>query len=220
MRICDRNFPVGIACSVLLLSLSFTALPNFLFADLRQVEWYWGCPAPNYVVEHSVDGNSRGFLWGHLFFDILFWVLYFSLIGLGGRALLRKIGLNIPPAFCLIALGIATAALYVHLYRPDRLINIETGGYLSFLESRTEQVDMAMRFGDVEKLRALFRKHPDLAFSADPAGRTPLHKAAYWGQADIVKLLLADKADVRLAHTDLTSLLYFQGYGADRFVTG
>jgi Ankyrin repeats (3 copies)/Ankyrin repeats (many copies)/Ankyrin repeat len=196
MRICGRNFRAGIACSILLFSLFFTALPNWLFADLIKVEWFWGCPVANYVVEHSIDGNSSGFMWHGLVFDVLFWILYFSLFGVGGGVLLRKIGLKIRPGFCLIALWLGTVALYAYLYRPDILINVETGGYLSFLESPTKQVDLAMRFGDVEKLQALFREHPDLVSAASITGKTPLHQAAYWGQTEIVKLLLADKADI------------------------
>jgi len=196
MRICDRNIPVGIVVSILLLSLFFTALPNSLFVDLRRVDICWGCPATNFAIEHSIDGDWRGFAWDHLFFDIFFWVLYFSLLGLGGNALLRKIRLKIHPGFCLVALWIATALLYAHLYRPDLFINAETGGFLGFLESPQWQVDMAMRFGDVEKLQTLFRKHPELISSADVVGRTPLHEAAYWGQIEIVRFLLANRANV------------------------
>jgi ankyrin repeat protein len=164
--------------------------------DLRQVEWYWGCPLSNYADQHSIDGDSRGFDWNRLFFDVLFWVFYFSLLGLGSRALLRKIGVNIRPGYCLIGLWILTVGLYTYLYRPDILINVETGGFLSFMESPPKQMDMAMRFGDVEALKELFRKHPELVSSADITGRTPLHQAAYWGQNEIMRLLLSDKANI------------------------
>jgi ankyrin repeat protein len=201
MRIRGRKFPAGIACSIFFLTLFFTALPNSLFVDLRSVEWCWGCPLSNYAIEHSIDGDSSGFLWDRLLFDVIFWVLYFILLGLGGNALLRKIGLSIRLGFCLTALSFLTAALYLHLYRPDILINAETGGFLSFLESSPNQVDTAMRFGDVGMLQALFTKHPELISSIDITGRTPLHKAAYYGETSIVRLLLADKADVEARDT-------------------
>lgn len=173
-----------------------------MFIDFVRVDWDWGCPLSDYAVQYSIDGDSRGFDWYNLMFNVLFWVLYFTLLGLGGGAILRKVGLNIRPGFCLIALWVATVLLYAHLYRPDRLINLVTGGYLGFLESRNEQVDLAMRFGDVETLQALFSKHPELAYSVDPAGNTPLHKAAYYGESSIVRLLLADKADVEAKDND------------------
>ena len=43
-----------------------------------------------------------------------------------------------------------------------------------------------------------------------PASASPTAPSRCW----------RDEADAQLEHTDLTSLLYFQGYGADRFVTG
>jgi phosphoserine phosphatase len=53
----------------------------------------------------------------------------------------------------------------------------------------------------------------------DGANDIDMILAAGLGVAYRAKPVLADQADARLDHTDLTSLLYFQGYGADRFVT-
>jgi phosphoserine phosphatase len=52
----------------------------------------------------------------------------------------------------------------------------------------------------------------------DGANDVDMVTAAGLGVAYRAKPVLNDQADVRLDHTDLTSLLYFQGYGADRFV--
>jgi phosphoserine phosphatase len=53
----------------------------------------------------------------------------------------------------------------------------------------------------------------------DGANDLDMVEAAGLGVAYRAKPVLAGQADARLDHTDLTSLLYFQGYGADRFVT-
>ena len=54
----------------------------------------------------------------------------------------------------------------------------------------------------------------------DGANDVEMVSAAGLGVAYRGKPVLADQADARVDHTDLTSLLYFQGFGADRFVTG
>jgi phosphoserine phosphatase len=54
----------------------------------------------------------------------------------------------------------------------------------------------------------------------DGANDLEMVGAAGLGVAYRAKPVLSGQADARLEHTDLTSLLYFQGYGADRFVTG
>ena len=54
----------------------------------------------------------------------------------------------------------------------------------------------------------------------DGANDLDMVLAAGLGVAYRAKPVLAGQADARIDHTDLTSLLYFQGYGADRFVAG
>ncbi len=54
----------------------------------------------------------------------------------------------------------------------------------------------------------------------DGANDLDMVLAAGLGVAYRAKPVLAGQADARLANTDFRSLLYFQGYGADRFVTG
>jgi hypothetical protein len=152
IRIHGRNVPVGFISLIFFLSVLFTTLPQGLFVDLVRVDWYWGCPASIYIIQYSIDGDWSSFLWSHLFFDLLFWILYFSLLGIAIRVTLRKFGLNIRPLISLCVVGILTTSLYVYLYRPYALINVVTGGYLSFFESQDKQINMAMRFGDVETL--------------------------------------------------------------------
>jgi phosphoserine phosphatase len=53
----------------------------------------------------------------------------------------------------------------------------------------------------------------------DGANDLDMILAAGLGVAYRAKPILAEQADARLNHTDLTSLLYFQGYGANSFVT-
>jgi phosphoserine phosphatase len=54
----------------------------------------------------------------------------------------------------------------------------------------------------------------------DGANDLDMILAAGLGVAYRAKPVLAGQADAKVDNTDLTSLLYFQGYGADRFVTG
>jgi ankyrin repeat protein len=50
--------------------------------------------------------------------------------------------------------------------------------------------------GDLEKVTALLKGNPDLVFSTDSEGRTPLHHAAFAGHKDVAALLLASKVAV------------------------
>lgn len=191
------KIPVSFVCAVFFFSTLFMALPSGAFVDLRKVDWFWGCPRYTYVVQYSIDGDSRGFVWDYLIFDLLFWVPYFSLLGIVVRMIFRKIGgIKIRPFYSLCIVAGLTGILYIHLYRPDRLVNAVTGGYLSFFESRPKQLDLAIRFGDVEKAQVLLKNYPDLVFRNDITGRTPLQEAAYWGQSSIARLLLTDGANV------------------------
>jgi ankyrin repeat protein len=54
--------------------------------------------------------------------------------------------------------------------------------------------DAAMK-GDLAKVKALLKDHPELVISEDSDGETPLHWAAASGQEDMVELLLANNAD-------------------------
>ena len=51
----------------------------------------------------------------------------------------------------------------------------------------------------------------------DGANDLAMIEAAGLGVAYRAKPIVAARADARLDHTDLTALLYFQGYGADAF---
>jgi phosphoserine phosphatase len=53
----------------------------------------------------------------------------------------------------------------------------------------------------------------------DGANDVDMILAAGLGVAYRAKPVLAGQADARIEHTDLVSLLYFQGYGANQFVT-
>ena len=60
----------------------------------------------------------------------------------------------------------------------------------------------AARQGDLEKVKALLRDNPDLVFSKDNYGQTPLHYAAATAHKDVVELLLASKAEVNAMAND------------------
>ena len=58
------------------------------------------------------------------------------------------------------------------------------------------EIHDAANSGDLEKLTALLNDNPDLVFSKDNNGQTPLHWAVYRGHKNVVELLLARKAEV------------------------
>ena len=58
------------------------------------------------------------------------------------------------------------------------------------------KIHVAAKLGDLEKVKALLKGNPDLVFSKDNYGNTPLHEAASNCKKDVAELLLANKADV------------------------
>ena len=58
------------------------------------------------------------------------------------------------------------------------------------------EIHEAAKQGDLAQIQALLKGNPDLVFSKDGAGWTPLHCAAYYGHKDVAELLLTYKADV------------------------
>jgi ankyrin repeat protein len=59
-----------------------------------------------------------------------------------------------------------------------------------------DYIFLAVDAGDLERVKALLKDNPDLVFSKDSDGMTPLLKAAMNGNKDLVELLLDNKADV------------------------
>jgi serine/threonine-protein phosphatase 6 regulatory ankyrin repeat subunit B len=57
------------------------------------------------------------------------------------------------------------------------------------------EIHDAAKQGDLEKVKSLLNANPDLVFSKDSNGDTPLHLAADKGHKDVMELLLANKAD-------------------------
>ncbi len=58
------------------------------------------------------------------------------------------------------------------------------------------EIHDAAESGDLEKVKTLLKNNPDLVSSKDEWGWTPLHRAASGGRMDVMKLLLAGKAEV------------------------
>ena len=58
------------------------------------------------------------------------------------------------------------------------------------------EIHQAAWDGDLEKVKTLLKDNPDLVFSKDKINYTPLHVAALKGHKDVMKFLLASKADV------------------------
>src|SRR6266568_779470 len=58
------------------------------------------------------------------------------------------------------------------------------------------EIHEAVKNKDVVKVKSLIKNSPDVVFSKDEDGFTPLHLAAANGYKDIAELLLASKADI------------------------
>ena len=58
------------------------------------------------------------------------------------------------------------------------------------------EINVAAQNGDLKKVKSLLKANPDLVFTKDTSGHTPLHEAAYNGHNQVVELLLASKADI------------------------
>ncbi len=58
------------------------------------------------------------------------------------------------------------------------------------------EIHDAAKSGDLEKVKALLKDNPDLVFSKDDRGNSPLHWAAFSGQEEVAELLLTNKAAV------------------------
>ena len=71
----------------------------------------------------------------------------------------------------------------------------------------------------LEEAAALGVELIDTLAVGDGANDLAMIKAAGLGVAYRAKPIVAEAADARVDHADLTALLYFQGYSADAFVT-
>jgi ankyrin repeat protein len=68
--------------------------------------------------------------------------------------------------------------------------------------------------GDLERVRVLLKGNPDLVSTKDKNGEAPLSVAAGAGRTDVVKLLLASKADANLQDNNgVTALYTAAGFG-------
>jgi ankyrin repeat protein len=68
------------------------------------------------------------------------------------------------------------------------------------------------RDGDLEKIKSLLGGNPDLVFSKDKDGMTPLHHAARWGHTDVAKFLLDNKSDVNAKCKSNSTPLYLAAF--------
>jgi ankyrin repeat protein/L-ascorbate metabolism protein UlaG (beta-lactamase superfamily) len=69
------------------------------------------------------------------------------------------------------------------------------------------EIHDAVRAGNVEQVRALLAANSDLINDRDTAQSLPLHLAAYYGNTDIIELLLAKGADINIGDRENTSPL-------------
>lgn len=68
------------------------------------------------------------------------------------------------------------------------------------------EIHDAAKRGELAKVKGLLKDNPDLVFSKDTNGVTPLFFAAGLGHLDVVALLLANKADVNAFNKGSTPL--------------
>ncbi|HEX4198171.1 MAG TPA: phosphoserine phosphatase SerB [Caulobacteraceae bacterium] len=140
----------------------------------------------------------------------------------GARTLVRTMAAD--GARCVLVSGgfdfftarVAEAAGF-HLDRANRLI--EADGALAGLVAEPILGREAKLAALIEEAAALGVDLVDTAAIGDGANDLDMIRAAGLGVAYRAKPLVAAEADARIDHADLTALLYFQGYSADRFVT-
>jgi ankyrin repeat protein len=70
------------------------------------------------------------------------------------------------------------------------------------LQSSGGEIHDAAQKGDLETVQAMVKADPDLVFSRDRYGYTPLHYAAAFGHTDIAKFLLDNKAQASAVATN------------------
>ena len=76
------------------------------------------------------------------------------------------------------------------------------------------EIHDAAQDGALRKVKALLKDDPDLVFSRDRGGMTPLHWAEQEGHKDMAELLLANKAEVNAKDKNgWTPLHYAAAYG-------
>ncbi len=80
------------------------------------------------------------------------------------------------------------------------------------------EIHDAARNGDVAKVRALLKDHPDLVSSKGSTGETPLHVAAAKGFDDVAQLLLAQKANVNAQDDNGRTPLHLAAQGGHKDV--
>ncbi len=73
--------------------------------------------------------------------------------------------------------------------------------------------------GDLEKVKALLKDNPNLVFSKDNGGETPLHWAADGGHKDVAELLLANKAEVNAIDNNGRTPLHYAAENGDAGMT-
>ncbi|MHB8530853.1 MAG: phosphoserine phosphatase SerB [Caulobacteraceae bacterium] len=107
-------------------------------------------------------------------------------------------------------------AVGFHAQRANRLLH--GGGKLTGLVAEPILGREAKLAALLEEAAALGVDLADTAAVGDGANDLAMIQAAGLGVAYRAKPVLAQAADAAIDHTDLTSLLYFQGYGAEEFV--
>ncbi len=73
--------------------------------------------------------------------------------------------------------------------------------------------------GDLERVKVLLGKSPDLIFSRDDNNKTPLHWAAFGGQKDVVEYLLMKKAEVDAKDKQSDTPLHLAAFYQHKAVT-
>ena len=88
------------------------------------------------------------------------------------------------------------------LFRGVLAAAVATWSTLAF----SGEIHTAAMGGNVEKAKALLAGDPELVFSKDERGWTPLYFAAASGHKDMVELLIANKADINAFNQGFTPL--------------
>ncbi|UCD06185.1 MAG: ankyrin repeat domain-containing protein [candidate division WOR-3 bacterium] len=90
---------------------------------------------------------------------------------------------------------------------------------LTFIPAMGAEIHDVSQQGDIDSVKTLVQAEPELVNLTDETGNTPLHYAVAGGQAEVVKFLISNGADVNALNTANQSVLLYAAYFGNAEIT-